>query len=357
MTQQSPIRVAAVLTSDDNFLTLDDMSLIRGTSLQGFLELTEELGIDPGPLLRDAHLARAAIGDHDSFISYRGVVDVLEAAARATGAEDFGRRLAMRQGLDILGPLGVAARTAANVGEAMGAIEQYLTVYSPAIAVSVVVPTAGRTAGFEWRLVDQRPPPHRQAAELALGVSVRVFRLLAGDDFRPLSVELRHSAAVGDAGHAAYFGCPVRFGAASYGFRFRASVLDRPLAADHSVHAVVRDYLTSIALPTPTGTTDPVVRLVRRMLPAGGPDLGLAAEQLALHPRTLQRQLAAEGTSFATLVDDVRREEAGRYLRETTMPLSQLSGVLGFSEQSALSRACRRWFGASPSEVRRRGVS
>lgn len=342
------------MTSDDNFLTLDDMSLIRGTSLQGFVELTEELGVDPDPLLRAAHLPRAAIGDHDSFIGYRGVVAVLESAARATGADDFGRRLAQRQGLDILGPLGVAARTAATVGDALAAIEQYLNVYGPAIAVSVTV-SAGRTAGFEWRLVDPRPPPHRQAAELGLGVSIRVFQLLAGDDFRPLSVELRHGAPAHDAGHSDYFGCPVRFGAASYGFRFRRSVLDRPLSADHSVHAVVRDYLASIALPTPAVTTDPVVRLVRRMLPAGGPDLGLVAEQLALHPRTLQRQLAAQGTNFATLVDDVRREEAERYLRETTMPLAQLSGVLGFSEQSALSRACRRWFGASPSEVRRRG--
>lgn len=330
------------------------MSLIRGTSLQGFVELTTELGADPDPLLRDAHLPREAIGDHDSFISYRGVTAVLEAAARVTGADDFGRQLATRQGLDILGPLGVAARTAATAGDALASIEQYLAVYSPAIAVTVTVPTAGRAAGFEWRLVDPRPPPHRQAAELALGVSVRVFQLLAGDDFRPLSVELRHSAPRKDAGHAAYFGCPVRFGAASYGFRFRRSVLASPLSADHAVHAVVRDYLASIA-PTPTGTIDPVVRLVRRMLPAGGPDLGLVAEQLALHPRTLQRQLAAQGTTFATLVDGVRRDEAGRYLRETTMPLAQLSGVLGFSEQSTLTRACHRWFGAAPSEVRRRG--
>ncbi|MGN6724025.1 MAG: helix-turn-helix domain-containing protein, partial [Marmoricola sp.] len=52
-------------------------------------------------------------------------------------------------------------------------------------------------------------------------------------------------------------------------------------------------------------------------------------------------------------VDDVRRAEAERYLRDTDMPLGQLAGVLGFSEQSVLSRACRRWFGASPTQVRR----
>jgi AraC-like DNA-binding protein len=32
------------------------------------------------------------------------------------------------------------------------------------------------------------------------------------------------------------------------------------------------------------------------------------ARQFRIHPKTLQRRLAAEGTSFAALVDDVRRE-------------------------------------------------
>ncbi|WP_170124602.1 AraC family transcriptional regulator [Nocardioides silvaticus] len=332
------------------------MSLIRGTSLQGFSELVVELGGDPEALLRDAHLPPAAIGDHDSFVSYRGVVTVLEAAAAATGAEDFGRRLALRQGLDILGPLGVAARTAASVGAALAAIEQYMAVYSPAIAVRVAAPPDERLAHFEWRIVADRPPPHRQSAELALGVSVRVFRLLAGDDFRPVTVQLRHEQPTVATAHGDYFGCPVRFGEPGYGFSFHRTTLERPLSSDSSVHAVVRDYLGSIAPPAEAGT-EPVVRLIRRMLATGGPDLRLVADQLALHPRTLQRQLSGRGTSFATLVDEVRREEAERYLRETAMPLSQLAGVLGFSEQSALSRASRRWFGTSPTEVRRGNVT
>ena len=153
------------MTRCDLFLTLSDMSLIRGTSLQGFTELVEELGEDPLALLRAAHLRPEAVGDHDSFVSYRSVTAVLEAAARATGAGDFGRRLGARQGLEILGPLGVAARTAPTVGAALQAIEQYLTVYSPALAVGVRAQPGDALASFDWRLLDPRPPVHRQAAE------------------------------------------------------------------------------------------------------------------------------------------------------------------------------------------------
>ncbi|WP_408898227.1 AraC family transcriptional regulator ligand-binding domain-containing protein [Nocardioides sp. R1-1] len=328
------------------------MSLIRGTSLQGLTELVEELGGELQPLLDLAHLPAAAVGDHDSFVSYRSVVTVLEAAAAATGADDFGRRLATRQGLEILGPLGVAARTAETVGAALQSIEQYMTVYSPAIAVTVDAPPTHRLAQLRWRIVVRRPPPHRQSAELALGVALRVFRLLAGADFAPRSVQLRHQPLGDAAAYRAYFGCPVEFAAEGYGFRFPADVLRRPLAHDGDVHAVVEQYLSRIAVPTASATADTVAELIRHMLPTGGLDLDLVARQLAVHRRTLQRQLAEQGTSFAALVDQVRRDEAERCLRETDMPLGQLAGLLGLSEQSALTRASRRWFGAPPRQVR-----
>ncbi|MDQ6523475.1 AraC family transcriptional regulator [Nocardioides sp. LHD-245] len=329
------------------------MSLIRGTSLQGFAELVAELGADLRPLLDLAHLPASAVGDHDSFVSYRSVVTVLEAAASATGSDDFGRRLATRQGLEILGPLGVAARTAGTAGAALQSIEQYMAVYSPAIAITVTAPPRARLAELEWRIVVRRPPPHRQAAELALGVAVRVFQLLAGPDFRPRSVQLRHQPLGDPAAYRTYFGAPVEFAADTYGFRFPAEILARPLADDGDVHDVVEQYLSRIAVPTASATADTVAELIRHMLPTGGLDLDLVAGQLALHRRTLQRQLAEQGTSFAALVDQVRRDEAERYLRETDMPLGQLAGVLGLSEHSALSRASRRWFGAPPKQVRR----
>lgn len=340
------------MTPGDIFLTLDDMSLIRGTALQGFSELATELGADADAILRATHLDPSAVGSHDRFLEYRAVIAALEAAARATGAGDFGRRLAHLQGLEILGPLGVAARTAPTVGAALASIERYLGVYSPAIAISVSHTDDPRAASFEWRIVASRPPAHRQSAELALGVTCQVFRLLSGAEFTPTSLQLRHTALTAAEDYATYFGCPVEFSAERYGFRFPVSVLDQPLDADSAVHAVVEEYLDTVVVPHAMSTVESVRRLVHSMLPTGGLDLNLICTQLAVHPRTLQRHLAKEGTSFAALVDEVRREEAERYLRETAMPLGQLAGVLGLSEQSALTRACRRWFGMPPSQVR-----
>jgi AraC-like DNA-binding protein len=329
------------------------MSLIRATALLGFQDLVRELGADPAELLARTHIPVAAAGDADAFISVRAGIAAIEAAATATGCRDFGRRLASRQGLDILGPLGVAARTAATFGDALEAIGQYMSTYSPALATTVQVDADRRRARFEWRLLLDHPPTHRQTAELGLGASLRVFRLLLGEDFSPRVVHFRHEPLTSTASYDEYFGCPVRFGKETTEFSFGAALLARPLGADSAVHEVVRQYLSSVTVPANTVVVEQVQSLIKRMLPTGGLSIELVASHLALHPRTLQRELAAEGESFASLLDQVRREEATRYLLETDVPLGQLSGLLGYSEQSVLARACRRWFGSTASAFRR----
>ncbi len=74
---------------------------------------------------------------------------------------------------------------------------------------------------------------------------------------------------------------------------------------------------------------------------------------LTMHPRTLQRRLAAENTSFATILDDVRRRQAHRYLTTTEMPMSQIAHLVGLADQSILTRYARRWWNATPREIRR----
>lgn len=341
------------LTSRDSFLILHDMGLIRGTALLGYPELVRELGADPAPLLRYAGVPAEAIGDIDAFIGFRNTVVAIETAAKETGALDFGRRLAQKQGLDILGPLGVAARTASTVEAALRAIIDYMTTYSPAIAISMSTDPERRRTRVEYRILIDGLPDHRQTVELALGVSLNTYRILVGPTFAPLVVHLPHAPIAPRRDYTYYFGGRVKFEEPSAAFTIKRSDIERQIAGDSDVHKVVIGYLQAIA-PAREGRFAPQVReLVRHLLATGVLDITLVASQFAVHPRTLQRKLAAESTTFDEVVDDVRRELARTYLRDTDMPLGQLAGVLGYSEQSVLSRASRRWFGRSPLDQRR----
>ena len=77
------------------------------------------------------------------------------------------------------------------------------------------------------------------------------------------------------------------------------------------------------------------------------------AEQLHMSDRTLKRQLAAEGTSFSTLVDEVRYRHATSLLSRTDYTLEQIADELGYSDVANFSRAFKRWSGRSPSNWRK----
>lgn len=328
------------------------MSVVRGTALSNYPKLVAELGGDPAALLRAAGVQERDVGTYDAFIPLRAAIRALEAAAEGTTTPDFGRRLAQRQGIETLGPVGAAARTAATVADALAIFNTFMAAYSPVITINIM-PLADRTQSFiavEFLIDEATRCP--QTIELALGVSLRVFRLLLGTEYPALAVHLTHDPLTPAADYVRYFGCTPHFAERAAGFTVRAADLGLPLHRDDVAHRAIVDYLSEIT-PLDAGVVESVRTIVRQLLPTGTATLDVVAEQFHLHPKTLQRKLAEEGTVFAALVDRVRKDTADRYLSNTGISLTHLARELGYAEQSVLTRSCKRWFGTGPATYRR----
>ncbi|ADD43552.1 AraC family transcriptional regulator [Stackebrandtia nassauensis] len=149
------------------------------------------------------------------------------------------------------------------------------------------------------------------------------------------------------------FGCPLRFGAPTTVLTFAERYLDYPLLQDEaSLRVFLRDSPADLL-----GRRDydsSVGEQVRRMLTHGTTTLDAAAARLAVSPQTLRRRLAAEGTSFRALKDQLRRDAAIEALSRGDESIEDLGRRLGFSEASAFHRAFRRWTGDSPGSYRGR---
>jgi len=329
------------------------MSVVRGTSLANYPRLVAELGGDPVRLLDAAGIRPRDVGEYDVFIPLSGVLQAIESAAKATATPDFGRRLAARQGIEILGPVGVAARTAATVADAFTIFGTYMAAYSPAIGIRITPLADAQRSFVVFEFLLEHTPPCPQTIELSLGVSLRVLRFLLGSGYSPLSVHLPHDPLTPREDYVAYFGCTPHFAEPTAGFTIRATDLRRPLRRDDLAHRAIVEYLNSITAPE-TGLAQSVRTIIRQLLPTGVATLEVIAAQFNLHPKALQRRLADEGTTLAALVDDVRKGTAERYLRTTHMSLSHLTRELGYAEQSVLTRACGRWFGCGPAAYRKR---
>ncbi|QZT62343.1 AraC family transcriptional regulator [Mycolicibacterium austroafricanum] len=328
------------------------MHLIRGSSLIGFPQLVTAYGGDPDAALELANLDPADLGQHDRFIPLRNAIAAVEDAATVLNVADFGRQLAVRQNIDILGPVGVAARTAATVADAFTILDTYMSAYSPGIATRISNHPDPDLSCFEFDFLLSPAPPQAQATELALGVTLRVLHLFLGSTYRPVAVHLPHPPLGTRTDYRRYFGCSPHFNEPTAGFTMRAADLQQSLSHDPLAHQLALNYL-STRLRNPTRDLSCTLRsLIRQLLPTGNLTADVAARQFGLHPKTLQRRLAAEGTTFAQLVDQSRRDTAHRLLRDTDLSLHQICNQLGYSEQSVLTRSCKRWFNTTPTAYR-----
>jgi len=82
------------------------------------------------------------------------------------------------------------------------------------------------------------------------------------------------------------------------------------------------------------------------------PSLRAIASAMHVSPRTLKRQLAAEGTSFTKIEDEERREKALFLLGSPRLSLKEIADRLGYANLANFSRAFQRWTGHTPGEHR-----
>lgn len=78
----------------------------------------------------------------------------------------------------------------------------------------------------------------------------------------------------------------------------------------------------------------------------------IVASRMAMTTRTLHRRLKREGTSFRELRDLILQQHAKSLLRQPSVPLGEISYLLGYSEPSTFSRAFKRWTGTTPNQWR-----
>jgi AraC-like DNA-binding protein len=334
--------------------------MIRAASLRGFVALVEELGGDPGALLLRFGIDAGVLRDDDGLIPITAHDLMLDAAAQELGCPDLGLRLAAAQDVSILGPLAAAIEASSTVGQALDCASRFLFVHSPALRVGVEDDPLGRrgVVALAYRKDLQESTYSPQGTELGLGVFHRVAVSMIGGVRGLRSVLIPHQPLSPVQRYLDHFGADVRFGGRVAALCVQRHVLEESFSgADEAVRAVALEHLArhyrDPRLDFPAQARLGIAEALRTSQPT---ILGIA-RLFSLHPRTLQRRLAAEGTSFAELLDEVRREATHRYLTATDLPVGQIALMVGFGEQSTLAHATRRWYGTSPRELRRASQS
>ncbi len=291
------------------------------------LDWADRAGLDPAPLLlgtglRADDLAPGATGGVREVTAAQELQVVRALARRAPGsAADVGRRYTAES----FGVMGWAMRASASVGDAVDVALRFID-----LSFAFVIPVA--------RLEGDRVVADLDATALPRDVR----RWLLVRDATAIATVLESLVPGG-------VGVEVRVEGDHATLAFAARELERPLVRDRGAdRAAAEAACLGIAdqrRDVPPTTGDVRVLVAQRL--ADGAPMGQLAAALGMTERTLRRRLAAEGTGYQRVLDDVRSGLAARLLA-VGLPVADVAARLGYSDASALVHAHRRWTGRPP---------
>lgn len=268
---------------------------------------------------------------------------------RIAPALDIGARVAPRH----VGVLGYLVASAGTLGEAVAAYRRYERLFYGVDIVQTIV----HRDEIELCWPPSDPPLGHLADSVAIAALVSFLRRQLDAAPAPTRIAFIHPpvAAHEQAAYEAFFGCPVLFGDRHTRVCFPAAYLALPMRqADPQLRDLLDRQAQALlqALPDP----DPFDRALRnvllRLLPEGAATLPRAARELHTSVRSVQRRLAARDLSWQQVLDQTRARLAHDYLHDRALSLGDIALLLGYSEQSAFTRAFRRWTGTTPQHVR-----
>jgi AraC-like DNA-binding protein len=255
----------------------------------------------------------------------------------------------------VLGPLSIAALNAPTVRDGLMYVVRHLFVHSPGLVVTLNE-RAPILKGTIEVTVDVRLSGHvatRQTIDLCLADAHNFIRLFAGVRYDLRAVSIPHDPVVRRTVYERFFDARVLPEPAAATLHIGRDTFAADVqGANATLRHIAEDYIFRNFGAAQGSVSDRVRQVLRQTLGTSNCDKSSLASLLALHPRTLQRRLAEEGTSFEALKEEVRKHLALHYLRDTKLTIGQVSLMLGFPAQSALSRACRQWFELTPSDIR-----
>jgi AraC-like DNA-binding protein len=321
-------------------------------ALARVIDVGVSAGLPRSVLLATAELQPEQLADPDSHVSLAAEIALWQMLSQRVSDPAFGIRSGAAFPVGAAGLLGYVVRFSPTVRDALRRLARYGRIFSEAVQFSLVEDQ--HSVGLRLTHPDLGAGV-RLAQDFRIAAIVGSLRHLAGADLAPTEVRFTYATPRSTLAHREYFRCPVQFGAPTAALVLRASDADRPVAgADATLAGYLGKYADQVLASLLRGESirSKVRAAIWAALGSGTPSLRVVADVLHLPPRTLQRRLAAEGTTFLVEVDETRRSMALALLRDRAVALGDVAFLLGYSEPSAFHRSFKRWTGTTPRTFR-----
>lgn len=317
-------------------------------------KLIDANGHDPEALYRESGIDPELLNKPGARIPYALVNRIWAKATEVIDDPCFGLKAHKFWHPSYLHALGYAWLASHTLREAFKRFIRYLRIISEIPFLKLEEDANGFTFFYDVSLLDIRIPAQ---VDLGMATAVHMCRLNVGEELKPKAVTFVHAEPPCAEKYVALFNAPVQFSAARDSMTFSLADVDKPLAGANPQLARLNDQvmIEYLGKLDKDNIIDRVAGVMIDMLPSGGITDEKIAQHLNMSGRSLQRRLKGAGTTFRTILEGVRKDLATTYVHDSDIELVEVAFLLGFSDQSAFSRAFKRWTGITPSNFRMSG--
>ena len=326
---------------------------ILGSVFTGFDAFVTQKGLNIDSMLERAGIDADMLSNTEKQVSLNAFSELLEICAKEVRDPCFGLHYGEFYKPGSSGAFGYVLMNSPTVLDAARNIVRYMNIFVSIRTISLDY--SGGNARLCWTYPINFHP-RTQFADLAMTIVLQRLRLGAGQNWHPITVDLEHRTPKDITPYRRIMGELVNFAAPENSITIDHETLSLPMQkADHQLYDVIESFCNR--LMQERSHEGDILKIIRRAivdgLAHGQTTLEGIAQHTDLKPNEIRRELEQMGTTFQYIMSDTRFALADRYLRDTDLPLTEVALLLGFSELSAFSRACNRWFNMPPSTYRK----
>jgi AraC-like DNA-binding protein len=326
--------------------------LMRSRHLLPFAAIVERKGPFRDGFLREAYLPMSCLDDPDMLVSIHPAGLFRERAAQRSGWSSVAVSLAEVLDIEDLGDFGLALMSAPTLRKCLLDLRELMPTQSSAVAI-VLEPLPGGELLVSHRVLYRPAVGEWHMITYVLTLMLKVVQL-AAPTWLPDEVRIAAESSPMRNKAIEALGTAPRFEQPLTGFIVPASMLDQSLLKrpEASLQQSVRlDDLWSTA--PATNYQEALRQLILSYAHDGWLSMEDASKLVDTSPRTLQRRLLEEKTTYSHLVEVIRGNMAVELLESSDASMSEIARELGYKHQGDFTRAFRRWVGVSPSTFRR----
>ncbi|MCE2745122.1 MAG: AraC family transcriptional regulator [Burkholderiales bacterium] len=322
--------------------------------MRGLARELEQQGCDAPALFKEAGLDFALLDSPEARYPVPQTTLLWQKAVVATGDETLGIKSIRHITPATFHAVGLSVMASETLEQAFGRMRRFVDLVTDASEIELFSTDAEFIV--ELKLKEGAHPAY-QSTDGFLCLLANAGKGLGDPSLVPLRVELSRPSPL--ANNLDFFeksfAAPLKFGCNTMRIVYKLVTVRTRLKGANPLIAEHLDQASQAAIERlkPASSVSKKIRTwVSKQLQHGAPSIEQAAIYMNMSARNLQRKLADEGTSLAGILDEIRQNQAALRLKQSKDPLTAIALDLGFSDASAFSRACKRWFGKSPSDIR-----